>query len=47
MTIRVDIKSKAIVEARGRFNRKPVVEFQNAVNDWAAASGFRTLRNWE
>ena len=47
MTIRVQIQNRAVLEARGRFNQKPAVEFQNAVNDWASASGFRTLRNWE
>ncbi len=47
VTIRVDQRKRAIVEARARFNRVPEAEYRDLVNAWAKQNKLGMLEDWE
>lgn len=47
VTIRVDARKRAIVEARARFNRVPEKEYRDLINAWAKKNKLNELENWE
>ena len=47
VTIRVDNRKRAIVEARARFNRVPEKEYRDLINAWAKQNKLEELENWE
>jgi hypothetical protein len=47
VTIRVDARKRAIVEARARFNRVPEREYRDLINAWAKQNKLEELEDWE